>query len=396
MIHGETHKQRPGLRWFAIFLGACALAACRAGGIESGPLVATRDTAADTVFVKTASGSVWEKPITLREDLRIGSLSGDGPAAFGEILQVAVERDGSILVFDGQVPALRRFSSTGRYLGTVGRRGQGPGEYGARPTGLMVDHQGRIILSDPSNTRLSAFSSSGEFLGSLGAVSGLRTLFGQIVSEDQRGQLYIHVVMVQPGPGVRMPTPWPIGAEVRRPDGKVLDTIPPPLLDGKPASFFAILPDGSVLAATTKEPVFEVQHEGGGVLRVEMPFKRTPYTEAERAKLRIALRPAAAADGATTVSVPEEKPAYVAALVGPSGTLWLRRPVQPRSEKEVGAVPRFQASVLDVFKPDGTYLGVVELPPCSMPVVVGKTELYAIQLGKYDEQYVVRYKLELP
>ena len=393
----ETHVNngdRVRQRSLVTPLVAVVAVACGTKGPEYGPLVANRDTVGDTVVVRIASGSLWGHPISATEDLRVGIAEGDGPEAFGEIDAVAVESDGAILVFDGQVPALRRFSKSGTYLGTIGGKGEGPGEYAGRPNGMMVDRNGRIIVNDSGNGRLTAYSAEGEFLGSLGAASGLRSLFGQAVAGDDEGRLYVHVLMVAPGPG--MPTPWPIGAEVRNSSGAILDTIPPPMLDGEPATFFGVLPDGSILAATIRSSHFEIQQSDGRVVRVELPFERVPYTEEEVARLRTALRPAAAADGKSKVSVPETKAAYIDVLCGPGGRVWLRRPIEPRSKQEAAAVPRFQASILDVFEEDGTYLGAVELPRRSWPVVVSGEELYVIQLGRYDEQYLVRLKVTFP
>ena len=386
-------------RFRVLVLAAAAIAVlqlgCGSKGLESGPLAARRDTVGDTVVVSIASGSVWERRMSPNEDLRVGTAEGDGPDAFGDIAAVAVQADGTILVFDGQVPALRRFSKSGAYVGTVGRKGQGPGEYGDQPNGMMVDGNGRIILSDASNGRMIAYSKKGEVIGGLGPATGLRSLFGQMVAGDARGRIYVQVLMFRPRPGGA--TPWPpIGIEVRDSSGTVLDTIPPPLLDGKPAPFFGLLPDGSVVAATTSRAHFEVQHPDGGIVRVEMPFQRVDYTEAEMSRLRSALGPVAAADGQSKVSVPEAKPAYIDVLCGPRGRIWMRRPIEPRSKEEAAAVPRFQASVLDVFEEDGTYLGAIELPRRSWPVVVTDDDLYAIQLGEYDEQYLVRLRLNLP
>lgn len=363
---------------------------CGSGGIESGPLIATRDTVDQTVVVTVESGSLWERPMSLREDLRIGSLEEDGPRTFGSIAEVAVAPDGSILVFDEQVPALRRFSASGEFLGNIGRSGQGPGEYGARPTGLMVDQVGRIILSDPDNARISTFSSDGRFLGALGRVSGLRILFGRMIAGDRSGRIHVPVLMVEPGPD--MPIPWPIGIEVRGSDGTVLDTIPPASIDGALADVVEVHPDGSVVVGSAERAVFEIR-SGDGVVRVEMPFQRARYTEAELQRLGMALQPAAAADGADEVQLPEAKPAYIDVLFDPSDRIWLRRPIEPSSAGDATVIPRFQPSVLDAFERDGTYLGVVRLPPRTRPVAVTETHLYAIQMGEYDEQYVVRYEM---
>ncbi len=395
------NPQKPG-EVRRISLGSAAslllvslLQSCGGGGIESGPLTVARDTLGDTLVVRVASGSLWERPIPLREDLRIGSLDEEGPQSFGSIVDVAVGSDGELLVFDRQVPALRRFSKSGEFLGDIGRDGQGPGEYSARPTGLMVDRDGRVILSDPDNARISAYSGDGHFLGSLGQVSGLRSLFGRMVAGDDSGRIYVPVVMVESGPGMPIPVPWPIGIEVRDSDGTVTDTFPPASIDGEPAGIVGIHPDGSIVVVGADRAVFEIRSFGEGVVRVELPYQRVPYTETERARLGIALQPVAAADGTDEVALAKAKPAYIDVFFDPSGRIWLRRPVEPASAGEPTVIPRFQPSVLDAFQRDGTYLGVVKLPSRTRPVAVTETHLYVVQLGEYDEEYVVRYTLRM-
>ena len=48
---------------------------------------------------------------------------------FGDITELAVAPDGSIYVFDRQVPALRKYDAKGKFVRTFGRKGQGHGEY---------------------------------------------------------------------------------------------------------------------------------------------------------------------------------------------------------------------------------------------------------------------------
>lgn len=385
-------KSRPLL--LGAMLALIGLPTCEHGEIASGPLVAQRDSVADTVSVRTLSGSAWGRPIRLHEELRIGSLEGSGPDAFGQVWDLAVERDGSILVLDREVPGLLRFSTAGAFLETIGRKGQGPGEYGGGVNGVVVDGSGRIVLSDPSNARIMAFSSDGSFLRDVGRAPGLQSLFGQMLATDDSGRLYVHILTVPLGPD--MPHPWPIGAEVRDSDGTVLDTIPPPEAGGVPSDFFGVLHDGSIVAFTADAPVFEVHHPDGRVTRITMPYEGVPYSAKELAAMKGPAAAAAAADGMTKASLPKRKSVYVDAIFDPLGRIWLRRSVASASDVEAAAPPRFQTSILDVVTVDGEYLGVVELPERTMPLVVTATSLYAVQQGRSDEQYVVRYGFKLP
>jgi hypothetical protein len=84
----------------------CVLCACSAdagNGDRTERLVV-----GDTTIVRTLEGSVWGDSVALVEELSIGTLNGPPEYEFGQVQDVAVDANGGIYVFDGQVPALLR------------------------------------------------------------------------------------------------------------------------------------------------------------------------------------------------------------------------------------------------------------------------------------------------
>lgn len=90
--------------------------------------------------------------ITLDTVVTIGGLSGPGLHVVSMFSKVAVDRRGHILVAgDAEISV---FDSAGNYLRTVGRRGEGPGEYGRishigvgpRYVHVFEYHEGRTML----------------------------------------------------------------------------------------------------------------------------------------------------------------------------------------------------------------------------------------------------------
>lgn len=65
---------------------------------------------------------------TIHEELRIGSVD-DPDYGFSQIGQVEVDEQGAIYVFESQDFAIRVYSPDGRLVRTIGRRGEGPGEF---------------------------------------------------------------------------------------------------------------------------------------------------------------------------------------------------------------------------------------------------------------------------
>jgi hypothetical protein len=96
------------------------------------------------------------------EIMRVGVLAGDTRYEFGEITDIAkVERRGELYVLDRLASRLSVFDETGQFVTSVGRRGQGPGEFVlARSLSLVGDDQVRVL--DPGNGRVSEFVLLGE------------------------------------------------------------------------------------------------------------------------------------------------------------------------------------------------------------------------------------------
>lgn len=94
--------------------------------------------------------------LQLEEILSIGSLSGEHDA-FGRLGDIALDSHGRILVADRQGPHFKVFDPSGTYLATVGRRGEGPGEF-ASPSGISVGPGDSIFVGDTERGLVSVFS----------------------------------------------------------------------------------------------------------------------------------------------------------------------------------------------------------------------------------------------
>ncbi len=365
---------------------------CGEPSLSDGPLAAVMSQSGDTMIVEVRSGSTWESPARLVEELRIGELEGNPDYTFGQLTHVAPTPGGGVVAFDAPSVRLMSFDADGVALGVIGGAGEGPGEYGADITGLAVLDD-RVFLSDLSNARTSVYELSGEFIGTAGKATRLRNQFelGLVARHD--GSLLSRILMVMPGPGVEMPDPWPIGFEVRGTNGEVTDTIRPQSFHGVQSSTLEALPWGGLLVDSRDQFEFELREPDGRAVRVQMPFERVPYSEAEVRSLGPVLRAIAAADGSSDPDAPKLKGTYLEYLFNDE-EVWARRPAQDSGEGWSSA--QYQISTLDVFRRDGTYLGEVQLPPRTRPVAVTARDLYVVELGELDEPYIVRYRVQRP
>lgn len=97
-------------------------------------------------------------------EVRIGSVD-DPDFAFSRVTALEVAPDGAILSLHGQESQIRRWTPDGRPAGTVGRRGQGPGEF-SRPSAIAWKGD-TLWVMDLDGYRFSYFGSEGSFLGGL-------------------------------------------------------------------------------------------------------------------------------------------------------------------------------------------------------------------------------------
>lgn len=107
------------------------------------------------------------KTLELVEELRIGAVSGsDGntPELFGRVLSLAVDEEENTYVADYHWNEIRVFDREGNFVRTIGREGEGPGEF-LRVAGIVWDRASRVLWTvDTRALRFSAFDAQGRFL----------------------------------------------------------------------------------------------------------------------------------------------------------------------------------------------------------------------------------------
>ncbi len=386
---------------FLLWLG------CGRGGPERrGDWVVERDTIGDTIVVRTISGSAWGTSMGLKVDLSIGTLEGDSTLMFGFIQQIAVDADGGMYAFDGQVPALRYFDSRGEYVRTLGREGSGPGEYRNTALGLAVRSDGRVVMRDPRNARLNVYAPDGTPTDHWPVASGLFTSNAMVL--DHRDHIFLKILVGR----TERNKPWPIGLLHYDPSGALVDTIPPPAFAGEPtdaggtflpSKIWALSPQGVVVVGTNDEYAFELRRPDGTVVRIERAAERVSLEPDERAEHEAQSewmrRNRAQFRTADVPPVPATKPFYRGLYPGERGRIWVHRRVKavktdtPPAEPDPSRPPALtwrEPTVFDVFESDGTYLGEVRVPPrTSIEVFRGDT-IWGIRRGEMDEQYLIR------
>ncbi len=108
--------------------------------------------------VSPADPSDGNKTVELKELWRIGGDTDDDDQIFGLISKILTDDKGDLYALDSQLSEIKVFSPEGEYLRTIGREGEGPGEFrGAQdmfflPSGNIAVLQvfpGRLVVLKP-------------------------------------------------------------------------------------------------------------------------------------------------------------------------------------------------------------------------------------------------------
>ena len=138
-----------------------ALAAGCASGDRAGT-VSFRDSAGVTIAenAPAAAQAVTHWTIEQPALLTIGVLEGDSAYQFYHVGGAALLADGRIAILDAGSRELRFFASDGRHIGSVGREGEGPGEFRA-PFPLVRFAEDSLLVWDQELQRFSVFDDEG-------------------------------------------------------------------------------------------------------------------------------------------------------------------------------------------------------------------------------------------
>lgn len=145
-----------------VVLLALLMAACKEPPPTVLPVVSTRDSAGVTIVESTGEAPRLPWRVSPRPVVVLGDGS-DGPDdEFGMVMGAVRLSDGTIVVAENWTVELRYFDARGRQLRTVGRRGQGPGEFTALDR-LAILPPDTVVAYDYASRRASLFTAGGEF-----------------------------------------------------------------------------------------------------------------------------------------------------------------------------------------------------------------------------------------
>ena len=246
------------------------------------------------------------------EVYRVGSLDGPEWEQFGRIFDVAFDGAGNVYLLDIDAMTVLVVNREGGFVRTVGREGDGPGEFNF-PRQLAVTEGGRVVVGDiPRHRAFQMYDSDGEFERNARVGDDLLAVMGRIYTDGDQGDAVVlsgHVIRIEsmrPESAKHPPGKRPILRFVLGGDEVVTETVaygwaPPPaefklrtasgreLVTGEttppprtfdPGLFAGSLPGGGVVFSDSSAYAIKVVEADGTVSRIlSRPFQPERVTD---------------------------------------------------------------------------------------------------------------------
>jgi hypothetical protein len=345
------------------------------------------------------------------EELRIGTMEGADEYVFGAINHVAIGKHGEIFVADRQLPVIRMYDPDGNFLRNVGREGRGPGEY-INLGGMRTFPDGRLAVWDQANARVTVYDQEGNYIENHSVNASLYA--ADIFEAGHDGYFYVRRGLQFFQERNKMKYGW---LKVS-PKGVVEDTIRVPFDDedrdltfvlftasGSAYAFveqllFSMSPTGYLITGINTHYSFELHWPDSSYEKIERDFTPLEVKPEEKRQWEEWVNHFSNIDRRVNHAVSNIKPAYKKISTDSQGRIWIWRYVESEyTEKNIG--PRFgpesrwwEPPTFDVFLADGSFYATVVLPFEANFRDAKDNYVWAIAKGEFDEQYVVRYRLE--
>lgn len=150
-----------GTRWSALTLACLLCMACRESRVLSRAYELRDSVGIEIVYSGVRPpDAVWSlDSVPL---LEVGQLSGEAPYVLDRVWDAEWVPEVGLFISDGTAE-VRVFDPSGRYVRSIGRRGEGPREFSASPY-LAFSPDGHLLTWDPGHGRLSRWNVQGDLV----------------------------------------------------------------------------------------------------------------------------------------------------------------------------------------------------------------------------------------
>jgi sugar lactone lactonase YvrE len=364
--------------------------------------------------IHNSKEGIWEKSPRLQlEKIReIGGLEAENDeVAFYMPLDMALDAEGNLYVLDTGNHRIQKFSPEANFLGTIGRKGQGPGEFNF-PGSLDIDEQGNLIVASNFIKRIQVLDGAGQEIRGI-TITGdfsanLRVLgFDRYLSAVQR-----RPPMDRDDENTKGLDPL---MQVMGKDGRVIKTF------GEPRNYkhemvnahgnevrFAVSPDGFIYVSFRfQNRIEKYSSEGDLIWRAERKLNYNADKPISKGKIE-------RSGGSISITSPEMNRCCEALAVDGEGRIWvIAYARQLKDEERAGTSIRMSRSgsgstismapsthedlpersdalMLEVFDPEGILLQSFPLNQFADSIAIHGEHLYLLDKVRHMKVLVYR------
>ena len=322
--------------------------------------------------------------LAFQEDLRIGSES-NSQSQFYRVRDVAVDSQGNIYVGDMSNCRVQKFDPTGKYLQTIGRSGQGPGEF-ERPTLIRFAPQTGDILVKDQIRRINIFNNQGTFIRALNIEGGFidfcpvssGDLFAILYSGSDEELTSSHTLGLLDHDGNLQSRllQFPTNIYMKRMGQGIMV-----VGTGYELSMYlAQLDESTLVFGFSKEyQLIMIGSDGRTLLRIRKEEPPPKFTAKEKKDFG-------------KIPVPSVKPYFFGLLTDSEGRIFVQRNMNEQGKRGFGPIA-VEDKAVDVFSNDGHFLCQTTLPPSARVIRGDRVYSYFVDEDKGME-YVQRFRVK--
>jgi hypothetical protein len=287
----------------------------------------------------------------LKEELTIGSEKGSDEAMLLDPICIRAGDDGRIFVLDRKAVQIKLYGPEGRFIKTVGKAGQGPGEMSG-PRDFSITAGQELLVNDDRGRRLLFFSLKGEFRK---AIPRKETFAFENPSLNARGQFIAGASLMVEGEFIQELAIY--GPRIER--LTVLFSKPalkyPVFNPLFPQICFQMTKDDRIVwGITSKYELIIADPEGKAIRRIIKDYTSVPVPKEQKDQWKKDFY----SGQDVRLEIPDDYPPFQGLVLDDEGRIFVRT-----YEK----APDTDDNYYDIFDPDGNYIAKVVLKGMRLP-----------------------------
>ncbi|MFX0136467.1 MAG: 6-bladed beta-propeller [Candidatus Hodarchaeota archaeon] len=336
--------------------------------------------------IKNPSNPVFKNfELNLEEDLEIKESSKDENYMFYQAADMAIDSEENIYILDSGNQRIQKFDKNGKYILTIGMKGDGPGEFQS-PSKLFIDTKDYIYVKD--ERKIDEFNKEGIFIKSISFNHKTADIpmadiqnFNFIVTPQEN--IFANIIQYSKSGGFNSLVKLNSEGEIIKEIDKFIDesikfkgTAEGGAFGGfihpyNPKLIFSAFIDGKLIYGHSSEYIlFVLGKNGRVVLKIIKDEIPSPLSKKEKLK---------------NINMPKNRPFFSKILIDDKERIWIC--------KTKSVLVKSGEMRIDIFSCDGIYLYRVKIP--YRPDIIKKGNVYSLIFSEdTGEMNIKRLKIK--